>query len=76
MPPVVVGLCIIWFQTDSFGEVCNGSAMVFKVPLCKSPVIVGFCIVWFQWTLPHLVDTEKSQYLPEKENWHGCRQEA
>jgi len=28
------------------------------------------------WTLPHLVDTEKSQYLPEKEDWHGCRQET
>jgi len=28
------------------------------------------------WTLPHLVDTEKSQYLPEEENWHGFRQET
>jgi hypothetical protein len=33
-------------------------------------------IISDDWTLPHLVDTEKSQYLPEKENWHGCRQEA
>lgn len=28
------------------------------------------------WTLPHLVDTEKSQYLLTKEDWHGIGEEA
>ena len=26
------------------------------------------------WTSPHLIDKEKSQYLPEEEDWHGHRQ--
>jgi hypothetical protein len=29
-----------------------------------------------RWTSPHLLDTEKSQYLPVKEDWHGQREEA
>jgi hypothetical protein len=47
----------------------------------KPEVLVGYLQRHFpgatyHWTLPHLVDTEKSQYLPEEENWHGFRQET